>query len=110
MNIPQGEICIAIAAPEEGRPQLVAWIDCGDKLLTGKKLLERGEKELTNNGANRNAEVLGDVELVNIDIPNARRELAYFIKDQTICVSGDVNLAKQVLSQMRGEQAEDTVT
>jgi hypothetical protein len=111
LSIPQGEICVAVVAPEEGAPRVVAWIDCGDKLITAEKLLDRGEKELTDRGAARNVEVLGDVELVSIEIPNARdRKVAYFIKEQTLVLSSDVNLAKQVLGQMRGEQAEDTVT
>jgi hypothetical protein len=111
LKIPQGEVCIAVVAPEQGAPRSVAWIDCGDKIITAEKLLDRGEKELTDRGAARNVEVLGDVELVSIEVPNARdRKIAYFIREQTLVISSDVDLAKQVLAQMRGEETEDTVT
>ena len=111
LKIPQGEICVALVAPQQGTPRVVAWVDCGDKLLTVEKLLDRAEKELGNSGGSRSVEVLGDVELIVHQLPNSReRKLVYFIKEQTIVLSSDVELAKQVLAQMRGEQAEDTVT
>lgn len=111
LAIPQGEICFSIVAPEEGPPQLIAWIDCGDKILTVNKLLARAEQELANGGLTRATEVLDDVELVvHTRASGRRRSLAYFIKDQTLVISTHADLAKQMLAQWNGEEAEDVIT
>lgn len=111
LAIPQGEICVAVVAPEKGTPQLVAWLDCGDKLLTVNKLLERGERELGNRGATRTSETIGDVALIIHEMPGARqRRLVYFVKDQTLVIASDIDLAKQVLAQWRRQHDKDVVT
>ena len=41
LEIPQGELCVAIVAPDEGRPELVLLADVGDHVVLAEKLLER---------------------------------------------------------------------
>src|SRR5688500_15586756 len=111
LAIPQGEVCVAIVAPTEGRPQVIAWLDCGYRILTMQKLLERGRKQLENQDSIRITEVISDVELVVYELQSRRqRKLAYFIKDNTFVLSSDVNLAKQLLAMWNGQQEADTMT
>jgi hypothetical protein len=106
LAIPQGEVCIALVAPDDGRPELIGWLDCGDRMFTMQKLLDRGEEALLNQGATRTSEVIGDVELVIHEVPGRRRaqKLVYFIKDNAFTFSSNVDLAKQVLEMWRGGQ------
>lgn len=111
LAIPQGEVCIAVVAPTEGTPQLIAWLDCGDRILTMQKLLDRGQEALVNQGATRTSEVVGDVELVIHETPGrGQRKIAYFIKENTVVLSSDAVLAKQLLAMWNGQQEKDTMT
>lgn len=111
LAIPQGEICVALVGPREGIPQLIAWLDCGDRIVTMQKLLDRGEQVLASRGVIRSRETFGDVELVIHEPPNQQqRKLTHFIKDNTLVVSSDVDLSKQLLAMWTGEQEPDTMT
>ena len=42
LAIPQGEICVALLAPDQGPPHCGAVIEVGDQLRSAQKLLDRG--------------------------------------------------------------------
>ena len=111
LAIPQGEVCIALAAPPEGPPQLVAWMDCGDQMPTMQRLLERGEEALAQQGSTRTTETIGDTELVVHQTAGRReRSLVYFVKDNSLVVSSSVEFAKQLLAMWNGEEQAEVMT
>ena len=106
LAIPQGELCIAVVAPDEGRPDVVVLADVGDKLTAAKKLLESGEAALTEQGAQRSTEKVGEIDLTVFELANGNRRLAYFEREATIVLSTSPDLAKQILAVWDGEKIE----
>jgi len=103
LHLPQGEVCLAIAAPEEGRPNLIALVDVGDRLSVAQKLLERGQEELLAQGGTRTEERLGDVKMTVLDPPGGgRRRLVLAEHGSTIIFGSDVELVRQLLRVLTG--------
>jgi hypothetical protein len=82
LTIPQGELCVALVAPEEGRPEVVALLDVGDHLPAAEVIMERGEAALTEQGGERSSELVGETEVVIYQLPGDRqRRLVWFERD-----------------------------
>lgn len=111
LAIPQGELCVAIVAPDEGRPEVVVLIDVGDRLPAAEVLIERGEEALVQQGGERSTEQMGDTELVIYQLPGDRqRRLVRFEKDGAILFSSSEALAKQLLGVWEGKEKEEVRT
>ena len=104
LTIPQGELCVALVAPEEGRPEVMALLDVGDHLPAAELIIERGEEALAKQGGEWSTERVGDTELVIYQLPGDRqRRVARFERDGTIVLSSNETLAKQLLSVWDGK-------
>ncbi|HUG67200.1 MAG TPA: hypothetical protein VMM76_05590, partial [Pirellulaceae bacterium] len=62
LAIPQGELCVAIVAAEQGRPQPVAFFDVGDHLFAAEQVIESAETALAEQGATRTTKLVGNTE------------------------------------------------
>jgi hypothetical protein len=107
LSIPQGEVCFAIVAPESGRPHMALFVDVGDRALDARQLVERIEGEILSQGGGRDEERFGDTQLVMLK--TRRGEITHFEKDETIVVTSDSVLAKQLLGVWTGDKEVKTL-
>lgn len=105
LAIPQGEICIAVLAPDKGPPQIVALIEVGDQLRSAQKLLDRAAEEMEKNGTTKTTEAVGDTKLNIYDPPGNQPEaIVQFEKDGVIAIATSVDAAKQLLTFWSGQK------
>jgi hypothetical protein len=110
LTIPQGEACLAIVAPEFGRPNLIGLVDVGDRLPQAKTLIERGQEELVARGGTRTEERLGDITMSVLDPPGGRGRVTLLEKDSTIVFATDTELVKQLLKVWNGDSDVTTLS
>ncbi len=103
LQIPQGEIVVALVSQRTGGPVLVVMIDAGDQLASAETLIETGEKALEGEGVVRTTEAYGDTELVIHTPADDNDPLIHFIKDNTICITTNADVSKQLLDVWNGE-------
>ena len=107
LKIPQGEIAVAVVAPPEQRPALVILLDVKDHLPQAKKLLERGEQFLMENGGSK---ALEQIEGQEVAVYTGRdgNQVILIERDGALCLVSSKDVAKFVLSAWNG-QAEKTL-
>jgi len=107
LAIPQGEISVALVAPEDAEPALVILLDTGDQFSNAQKLIERFTAEVDRRGNPKREETIKGTKLIVYDrVGPQRRKAAYFVKDNTVVVASDPNVLKQLLAVWNGEKAE----
>ncbi|MDA1049707.1 MAG: hypothetical protein O3C40_04395 [Planctomycetota bacterium] len=105
LAIPQGELCIALVAAEQGRPQPVAFFDVGDHLFAAEQLIESAETALAQQGATRTTKLVDKTDIVIHTMPGDRqRRIAYFIREGVIGISSDEELLAQILGVWDGDE------
>jgi hypothetical protein len=102
LAIPQGEICVAVVPPEEGRPEVLVLFEVGDRYVEAQMLLERLKELVLSQGGECTSERMGDVEMTLFD--SRGRTLAVCEKDQVIVAGTDLALVKQMLTVWNGSQ------
>ncbi|MDX1945648.1 MAG: hypothetical protein SFU86_09570 [Pirellulaceae bacterium] len=107
LRIPQGEICFAVVAPPEMRPGVIFLIDVKDQLTQARKLLDKGEELLVENGGRKEVEKVGEVEVAAYVGPDGNT-LYELEREGTILIASDKELLRFVLSAWDG-QAEKTL-
>ena len=105
LAIPQGELCVALVAAEQGRPQPVAFFDVGDHLFAAEQVIESAETALAEQGATRTTRLVGNTEIVIQTMPgDRRRRVAYFVREGVIGLSSDEEMLAQVLGVWDGDE------
>jgi hypothetical protein len=102
LAIPQGEIAVALVAPEDRRPAVVFVLDVGDHLPAAQKLIDRAKQVFEANGATKTEE---NVNGVNVSIFESRGDappITYLEREGTIVVTTDLDVAKGVLERWNG--------
>ncbi len=100
LSLPQGETVLALIAPRGERPVLIAWIDVAEQAQAMRKLLERGEQALRDDGAAFSSETIRDVEFRVWDPDgNQRRRILHFEKEGTFVFSSNLDFAKEFLNR-----------
>ncbi len=108
LAIPQGQITVALVAPDDARPAVVVMLDAGDQLSRVQGLLDRADAAANRAGSESTKQTLHETTIVVYedggignqgDIP-----LAYFEKDGTIVVATDPDVLKQILAVWNGEK------
>ena len=104
--IPQGEICLALVPGEEGPPALLALVEVRQQLAKARRLVAHVQAKMEERGDLMTNETWQDTELTVLQ-PTAEpnRQVVFFEKDETIAVTTDLGLAKQLLSAWRGTEA-----
>ena len=107
LSIPQGEMCLALIAPEQERPVLAFLVDVGERLPMVEKLLERIGQGVEAEGSNKREETLGDTRIMVFDrADDESRQLVFAVRDDTVLVTTNLEVAKGVLTAWSGK-AED---
>jgi len=105
LAIPQGELCAALVAAEQGRPQPVAFFDVGDHLFAAEQVIASAEEALAGQGAMRTTKTIDKTDIVIHTMPGDRqRRIAYFVRDGVIGLSSDEQLLAQVLGVWDGDE------
>ena len=60
LALPQGEVTLAVVAPEEEPPAVVMLVDVGNQLSGARKLIQHGTEELDKSGAAKSEETEGE--------------------------------------------------
>lgn len=103
LAIPQGELCVAFVAPRDRDPGIVVLMDIDSEGGGAKKLIETLEGELLAN-ARRSSEEVGEVEITIFEgLGDENRTAAYFFREDTLCLSSDVQILRDMLSVWDGE-------
>ena len=102
LKVPQGEICVAVVPMEEGPPGVIALLDTRDQVVTARKLLETGERELLENGGEKNSEKIEQVSVTVYHLPNGQT-IAQFEKDGTFVVTTQKTLVAPLLKAWAGQ-------
>jgi hypothetical protein len=106
LAIPQGEMTVALVAPESSPPALVVLLDAGDQLSNARKLLARGTQELQKQPevTRKEEEVEGTKVVIFDGVGPRRRTAVYFEKDGTLVLGSDLDVLKQVLAAWNGKE------
>ncbi|MBI3462434.1 MAG: DUF3352 domain-containing protein [Planctomycetes bacterium] len=110
LNLPQGELTLAVVAPEESRPAVVVLIDAGERIPVLRQLIDRQSERLVEQGAERSEETIDQVKFVTFEFSGGERRLIFFEKDGTLAAGTDRDVLKQVLAAWNGAKTESLAT
>jgi hypothetical protein len=107
LKVPQGEIALAFVAPPEQSPAVVVLLDVKDQMPQAKKLLERGEQFLTENGGSKAME---QIEGQDVAVYTGRDGNQVFLieRDGALVLVSTRDVTKFVLTAWEG-RAEKTL-
>jgi hypothetical protein len=103
LSIPQGEITVALVAPEEGPPVGVLLLDTGSQVGIARTLLQRGSDILRSAGATRSEENVSGTIMSIFDPPDGPDiRIAWFEKEGTIVAGSNPDVLRQILGAWDG--------
>jgi len=106
LDIPQGELTLALLNPSVGEPALVILLDTNDSPAV-QKLLDRGLEQARQSGVNPRQQTVEDVSLTVFDIPgNQTRQAAYFQKEGTLAIGTNLEELKKLIGRWNGAEGE----
>ena len=104
LSIPQGEMCLALIAPEQDRPAVAFLVDVGERLPIVEKLLDRIGQGIEADGSNKRQETLGDTRLTVYDrADDESRQLVFAVRDDVVLVTTNLEVAKGMLTAWSGK-------
>jgi len=109
LEIPSGEIAIAVAKSGRVVPAIAVFVDFGKKEATVDKLLELGSKEAAKHGLKRTEIPVKDTKIVVYAKPGEdadskkKLDFAYFIKDSFFVFATNVDFLKGVVDRWDGK-------
>ncbi len=111
LSLPQGEICLAVTAPPAGQPALFFIFEAGDNMPAVQKLLDKGTELAMNNGATKETEVVGDVQLITYTMRgDGDDKITYFEKDGVLVFGTHFDQLRELLDAWNGNLKEDVKT
>ncbi|MHC4178312.1 MAG: DUF3352 domain-containing protein [Planctomycetota bacterium] len=102
MAIPQGEITLAVVAPEDVQPAVVLLLDTGNQIGNARKLIDTLTARLDESGSRRAEENVAGTKFITYEGGAAGQRLVYFEKDATIVGGSDPPVLKQLLAVWNG--------
>jgi len=105
LALPQGEVTLAVVAPEEEPPAVVMLVDVGNQLSGARKLIQHGTEELDKSGAAKSEETVAGTKFIIYDgVGPRKRKAVYFEKDATIVIGSNPEVLKRLLAAWNGEE------
>jgi hypothetical protein len=102
LQIPHGEICLALVPVEDSRPAIVGFLEVGEGNPVAEKLLAHADEQLTLRGATRETESVGDTEITIYKAPQRSQQLAIFQRGGLIVLSNNVDQSKRLIDRWDG--------
>ncbi len=108
LAIPQGELTIAVVAPEGELPAVVVLLDTGDKIESAQKLIDQATTLMDQGGLTKNVETIDETEIISYALPGTGAgEATFFQRDNTVVVCNRLKLAQQILNHWGGVENTD---
>ncbi len=104
LRLPQGELCFAVVAQDQGNPEVVLLFDVGKHVAQAETLLRRLDEELLGAEASRTVEEVAGVQMDVYEFPGRGRRLVVFEKEGTVVFTSNVDLSKQLLDVWGGNE------
>jgi hypothetical protein len=105
LDLPQGELTVALVAPEGARPEVVALLDVGDRMSSARKVIDRAIEALDKSGSKKTEETIDGTKLVVYDTNGGGiRQVILFEKDNTVCFSSNLAIIKAMLAVWSGKK------
>ncbi len=101
LAIPQGELCAALIGSAEGPPAFVFLADVGNSMKQADTLINRLLQEAGNNGTTISTESHVGTELTVL-AGRRNNRFVLFTRENTVVISSDVGLCKQLLDVWDG--------
>jgi hypothetical protein len=103
LAVPQGELTLAVIAPDEGPPQGVILLDAGSQSANARVLLLRLGEALEKGGARKSQETIaGAVATVYDGVGPQNRRLLLLEKDSTLMAATAAGAMEQILTLWNG--------
>lgn len=110
LALPQGELTLAVVEPEEGRPAVVMLMDVVGQEANTRKLIDRIEIMLQDAGGSRSTETVKGTTLTVFDMRGEQQNrLVHLLKESTLLVTSNVEVAKQLLDTWSGDQTQPSL-
>ncbi|MFH1924229.1 MAG: hypothetical protein ABIP48_30615 [Planctomycetota bacterium] len=100
LALPQGELTLAVVAPEKGGPALVVLVDTGDQVADARKLLDR----MSHGTGRREVNIFDTRIVVQEGSVAGQQQLMFLEKEDTLVVSTNMEVLKQVLAAWNGQE------
>ena len=100
LDLPHGEVALAVVATKEGAPTMVVLIDSGDDSANAKRLLDR----IAGGGGWSEIKLL-DTRLIILKASDSEKpDVMLFEKDGTLVIGRNMEVLKQMLAAWQGQE------
>lgn len=114
LNLPAGEVTIALVAPADQSLAGVAIMEIGDQEETLEKALAKLDEGLTQSGAEKKSETIEDVEVTVYELkkdeegqsPGQPSMLCYFTSDGVFVSGTNLSVLEEILTRWDGDSDE----
>jgi hypothetical protein len=111
LQVPSGELAFAVLTPPGKKISAMLYLGFGDNEKTVNTLLDKAEKALADNGAESDDEEISGTKVTSWKFPKqnnpqAPNQLVYFVKDQALVVTSDLETAKAILARWDGKHSD----
>lgn len=103
----KGEVCIAVIADKDEGISVVMLADYKGNAETADKLLSFGESSAESGGAKLDSEDVEGVSIRSIDGGDDDEQVHYFQKNDSLCASNNLDVAKLILARWMIEEEEE---
>ena len=104
MELPRGEMALAIVPMVQRRPALLVLMDTADDTESVDTLIERAREAAAEGGARENTEQVDGTELILFHrAQDDGRHVAFFQKQGTVVITSDAELSRILLTRWSGE-------
>lgn len=105
LNIPQGEVCVALVGREKGEPAFIVILDVGQNMPTVQKILDAALQEAVKNGNPKKTEEVNGVTLTIVN-----DEATICEREKTVLFSSSPDLIKEMLKVWDGDEEAETLS
>ena len=102
LDLPQGEVCVAVAVTDTGSVMFFLLIDFGDRIATTDKLLGRLDELVLAAGGSVEKEMVSETEVIVYDNPIDDNSPEVIIKDGTLVVTTNRLMTEHVVAHWEG--------
>lgn len=111
LNLPQGELTIALVPREKGTPAPVVLIDTGDHVDDAKLLIQAVVKRIEEAGNKLGQREVRETPVTVFEsVGRAQEDVAFFKRENTLVLSNDLSVLEQVLTLWDGEETATLAT
>lgn len=106
LNIPQGELTLAVIPREDGEPAPVLLIDTGGEASSAKRLVQAIVERIEQAGNRRSEKVILETPITIFeDVGRGQQDIAFFKKEETLVWSNNPGSLERVLTLWEAQDA-----